>query len=743
MASRNYGNAYNTEYNRDLLDELHANDMYRDTNGQPSYMEPQRLFRGARDYTDRFSRSVGGAMCGDIGRYGGNFVNDRGEVVREILNHPHIYRGAPDAGQPSRRPPGMISPHHKMAFQKVLPGTQAYLPQYNAEELYDVNQENYQVNVFDAIMDEDNGYNGSGYSGGNVGEIYRDEGGNFVAPTQAIMGAGKMSDYYNKARSSAKQFAESDLGQSVIPIAKMGAKSGLKKLASTFLQNPIYRSAANKMIDDSIGSGLMSNLGNLAKTVNDPKKLTAAIKSPKGQALMNIAKEIQTLRGGGSAGETLADELIDLLKPHINKLGTALSPEGKKIFNQAKKEINKLTGAGFNLGDINFKGLLNKGKTALENHNAKVAAMTPAERKKYREDARAFLKGGGTVSGPLGDALATTMFGLLSYGVPKGAQRKKYMKDALATVGVDYGKGWGAAEGYNPDNTKMTDEQKEAYFQKTGVDLKRPRGRPRLPDRILKQLQVPGASGGGLDLKPKKRGRPKKVPLPPSVQVVMDGEPSKTIPVVGGMFSGLRDRIMGSTSTDTGDMPYEDKASKTRRGVQDNSYDMDDFDVDLDDEAIYKELKIDTELNKRAILLKLKDLLKKGIGKIKGEKIEKRLRKAGKTMSLKDWFEAEIDKLDGSPSVMRPELSPEDRAAKYGHLFGNGKGKLPSAPKKRGRPKKGGNVETTIENIIQKVAPTNSTDKRKARAALIKKVMSEMKLKLGDASKYIKENNLI
>lgn len=698
MASRNYGNAYNTEYNRDLLDELHANDMYRDTNGQPSYMEPQRLFRGARNYTDRFSRSVGGAMCGDIGRYGGNFVNDRGEVVREILNHPHIYRGAPDAGQPSRRPPGMISPHHKMAFQKILPGTQAYLPQYNAEELYDVNQENYQVNVFDAIMDEDNGYNGSGYSGGNVGEIYRDEGGNFVAPTQAIMGAGKIDDYYNKARSSARQFAESDLGQSVIPIAKMGAKSGLKKLASTFLQNPIYRSAANKMIDDSIGSGLTSNLFDLAKTVSNPKKLTAAIKSPKGQALMNIAKEIQTLRGGGSAGETLADELIAMLKPHINKLGTALSPEGKKIFNQAKKEIKKLTGAGFNLGDIDFMGLLNKGKTALENHNARVAAMTPAERKKYREDARAFLKGNG----------------------------------------------WGAAEGYNPDNTKMNDEQKEAYFQKTGVDLKRPRGRPRLPDRIVKQLQVPGASGGGLDLKPKKRGRPKKVPLPPSVQVVMDGEPSKTIPVVGGMFSGLRDRIRGSTIIDTGDMPYEDKASKTRRGVKDNSYDMDDFDVDLDDEAIYKELNIDTKQNKRAILLKLKHLLQQGIGKIKGEKIAKRLRKEGKTMSLEDWFESEINKLDGSlPSVKRPELSPEDRAAKYGHLFGNGKGKLPSAPKKRGRPKKGGNVETTIENMIQKVAPTNSTDKRKARAALIKKVMSEMKLKLGDASKYIKENNLI
>jgi hypothetical protein len=64
-------------------------------------------------------------------------------------------------------------------------------------------------------------------------------------------------------------------------------------------------------------------------------------------------------------------------------------------------------------------------------------------------------------------------------------------------------------------------------------------------------------------------------------------------------------------------------------------------------------------------------------------------------------------------------------------------------PRKRGRPRKGGNLEMTIENMVQKVAPTKSTDKRKARAALIKKVMSEMKLKLGEASKYIKENNLI
>jgi hypothetical protein len=700
MASRNYGNAYNTEYNRDLLEDLHANDMYRDTNGQPTYMEPQRLFRGARDYTDRFSRSVGGAMCGDIGRYGGNFVNDRGEVVNEILNHPHIYRGATDAGQPLRRPPGMISPHHKMAFQKILPGSMAYLPQYNAEELYDVNQEEYQVNVFEEIMDDNNG---RGYSGGNVGEIYRDEGGNFVAPTQSMMGAGKMGDAY-------RQFADSDLGQSVIPIAKMGAKSGLKKLASTLIHNPIYRSAANKIIEDQIGSGMNIPLNRMVREYKQAIKKQGEDRKLKrgGGSLANIAKELQILKNGDNVGKTIADELIAMLKPHINKLGTALLPEGKKLYKNAKKEIDKILGSG-----------------------------------------------------------------------------------------------WGAVEGYNPDNTPMTDEQREAHYQRTGIDIRRKKPnklfkpspedfaaafgkkidpmasqiRPAIPRPAIPRPAIPiaaaiarlppqkmlgdkyAALGSGLDLTPKKRGRPKKVPLPPSVQKVLDGEPSKTIQVVGGavkrgrgrprkdggMFSGLKDRLKErvfggpSSSVDKGDLPYEDDASKERRGVKDKSGDDDDFGIDLADEEIFKEIAAAKKADKLRILLKMKRLFQIGIGNARDRKLrqmlEARLIAEGKLLPIGDWIDSELEKLEksNSPSMSsRPQMSKAD-ATKYGL----------GTPRKRGRPKKGGNLEMTIENMVQKVAPTNSADKRKSRAALIKKIMSEMKLKLGEASKYIKENNLI
>jgi len=749
MASRNYGNTYNTEYNRDLLEDLHANDMYRDTNGQPTYMEPQRLFRGARDYTDRFSRRVGGARCGDIGRYGGNFVNDRGEVVNEILNHPHIYRGATDAGQPLRRPPGMISPHHKMAFQKILPGSMAYLPQYNAEELYDVNQEDYQVDVFEEIMD---GNNGSGYHGGNVGEIYRDEGGNFVAPTQSMMGAGKMRDSY-------RQFAESDLGQSVIPIAKMGAKSGLKKLASTLIHNPIYRSAANKMIEDQIGSGLnlnkmsainvsrmldqfgentginasiknykekvygrggagpppgrggvkkysldkfltnisnpekvreaadksgitarlatspeLANIGNYLKKLtgggegsglsnmfglSDPKKMRAALQSPKGQALMNIAKEINTLRGGGDVKETIADELIAMLKPHINKLGTALLPEGKKLYTKAKKEIDKILGSG-----------------------------------------------------------------------------------------------WGAVEGYNPDNTPMSDEQREAHYQRTGLDIRRKQPNklpkmptraefygkttdpmassirpavPRLPARKLLGDRVP-ALGSGLDLTPKRRGRPKKVPLPPSVQVVMDGEPSKTIQVVGG---GKRGR--GRPRKDGGMFRNQSDRSAYARGInlaarlfgqppiEPSTRPVDPTDIFETDPA--------SPAYQRETLLYEEG--RKEHNELEKEKLRKMMEGLNRrTQAYKDLMKRleALEKDDSWKNDPMYNLEP---------TYGSGK------PRKRGRPRKGGNVEMTIENMVQKVAPTKSADKRKARGVLIKKVMSEMKLKLGEASKYIKENNLI
>lgn len=104
MASRNYGVAYDTEYNRRLLDVLSKYDEIRDTNGEP-------------DYIGRGGRLIGGAR------------------------HPHLPHrvdmldtGANmEGGQ--RRPPGMVMPTNSRLNGNIRCGTMATYPIYNALEM--------------------------------------------------------------------------------------------------------------------------------------------------------------------------------------------------------------------------------------------------------------------------------------------------------------------------------------------------------------------------------------------------------------------------------------------------------------------------------------------------------------------------------------------------------------------------------------------------------------------------------
>jgi hypothetical protein len=62
---------------------------------------------------------------------------------------------------------------------------------------------------------------------------------------------------------------------------------------------------------------------------------------------------------------------------------------------------------------------------------------------------------------------------------------------------------------------------------------------------------------------------------------------------------------------------------------------------------------------------------------------------------------------------------------------------------KRGRPRKIAGVGVYEGGAVSAGATSGGSDKRKKRGALIKKIMSEKGMKLGEASKYIKENNLL
>lgn len=113
MASRNYGMAYDTPYNRELLDTLRKYVMLMNT-GEPDHF-------------------VGGRSSGLVG---GSFIGANGKVT-----HPHMLQMS-DLGSMSGggRPPGgqYVSPHGQIN-RMINSGTMATYPQFNAVEIKRVN----------------------------------------------------------------------------------------------------------------------------------------------------------------------------------------------------------------------------------------------------------------------------------------------------------------------------------------------------------------------------------------------------------------------------------------------------------------------------------------------------------------------------------------------------------------------------------------------------------------------------
>lgn len=134
MASRNYAMAYDTAYNKKLLDTLRKYNMERDTNGEPNNMHQ---------------------VSGDP-MTGGAFLASDGALSRKTLRH-HPHLSHPLSGAMSRemgdsmlgmgvlsgglRPPGMVSPFVQSVApsQMVTPGTMATYPAYNAVEMRAMN----------------------------------------------------------------------------------------------------------------------------------------------------------------------------------------------------------------------------------------------------------------------------------------------------------------------------------------------------------------------------------------------------------------------------------------------------------------------------------------------------------------------------------------------------------------------------------------------------------------------------
>jgi len=167
MASRNYAMAYDTPYNKRLIQVLERYDAERDTNGEPQIFNNERLEGGAfvggqrgvyhphlfhplmstaaGDLEGGFSlRDVGrglksvakgvGKVALPIARDVGQYALQEGQ--KELTRRGRDYVDSYLQGGAMGRPPGMVSPFiHGVPTHMVQSGTMAAYPMYNAVEM--------------------------------------------------------------------------------------------------------------------------------------------------------------------------------------------------------------------------------------------------------------------------------------------------------------------------------------------------------------------------------------------------------------------------------------------------------------------------------------------------------------------------------------------------------------------------------------------------------------------------------
>ena len=153
MSSRNYGTAFDTEYNKRIHDELLRMEMSKNDSGQPDNLVPQRLvgggipdgkyFRQRGDYSDHphLVHPLLGASGGEGGRFSfGKLLKGVGREIAPIAKSvgkdllKDAIKGAVTGGAISKN--GFVDPHGGMSTPRyVQAGHQSTYPFYNQTEL--------------------------------------------------------------------------------------------------------------------------------------------------------------------------------------------------------------------------------------------------------------------------------------------------------------------------------------------------------------------------------------------------------------------------------------------------------------------------------------------------------------------------------------------------------------------------------------------------------------------------------
>ena len=333
MASRNYGTAFDTEYNKKLHDDLLRMELSKNDNGQPDNLVPQRLVGGAylgtdgRVHTTNYSahphlpHPLLGAMGGEGGRFNlgkafgsiAHAVAPIGkEVGREVLKD--AVKGAIMGAGISKS--GFVDPHGGMSTPKyVMAGHQASYPFYNQTEL--------------ASLDRRGGAEGGRFNLGKAfGSIAKEiapigkEVGKEVlkdAIKGAVTGAGKKR---GRPRKQTKKDREDEkLAMEVHDLKKDKA--------------PKKRGRPRK---EKVEGGF--NLGKALKDVGKlAKPAIADVKARGKDAVKDLVKKV-----GRSAKQSLKESINKNAKDAVQATGGAKKPDGRKRRAEIVKKIMKEKG---------------------------------------------------------------------------------------------------------------------------------------------------------------------------------------------------------------------------------------------------------------------------------------------------------------------------------------------------------------------------------------------------------------
>ncbi|AIF72182.1 MAG: hypothetical protein QLV_16 [Qinghai Lake virophage] len=365
MASRNYGTAFDTEYNKKLHEQLLSMELSKNTSGEPDNLFPERLVGGAylgvdgRVHTTDYSQHphlphpILGAMGGEGGRF--NLGKAFGSIAREVapigreVGKEVLKDAVKGAIMGAGYHGGFVDPHGGRSTPKyVMSGHQASYPFYNMSELFSLDRrggaEGGRFNLGKAF----------GSIAREVAPIGREIGKEVLkdAVKGAITGAGKKRGRPKKEGGNifnpidgltmGYKFGHDTLGPALLGKGNMKIADMAKRISAIEKEHEQITGKAPKKKGrpkkEKVEGGF--NLGKALKDVGKlAKPVVADVKSRGKEAVKDLIKQV-----GRSAKKSLKESINKNAKDAVQATGGAKKPDGRKRRAELVKKIMKEKG---------------------------------------------------------------------------------------------------------------------------------------------------------------------------------------------------------------------------------------------------------------------------------------------------------------------------------------------------------------------------------------------------------------